>query len=182
MQPHEHWCGIGEGISIHVPNTQELTRTQHNYMLIQTPTQLLLILIPLMVGFHLFFVCLIFSCNFSVFLYYFKFSPSILHLCPLSGISSSSLCFENGSFLHYLRHTSASVSSASFPLSSLAFHFLTFSSSISIAHVRFSVFCFYIFSLFLGTFCVFCFYFVYIQNVASVALLYLIEIGSLFDF
>lgn len=60
----------------------------------------------------------------------------------------------------------------------LAFHFLTFSASISIAHVRFSVFCFYIFSLFLGTFCVFCFYFVYIQNVASVALLYLIEIGS----
>lgn len=39
-------------------------------------------------------------------------------------------------------------------LNPLVFHFLTFS-SISIAHVRFSVFCFYIFSLFLGTFCVF---------------------------
>lgn len=145
MQPHEHWCGIGEGISIHVPNTQELTRTQHNYMLIQTPTQLLLILIPLMVGFHLFFVCLIFSCNFSVFLYYFKFSPSILHLCPLSGISSSLLCFENGSFLHYLRHTSSSVSSASFPLSS---------SCVSLSYL----FCFHIYRS--RTF--FCFLFLYI--------------------
>lgn len=91
------------------------------------------------------FCCLIFSCNFSVFLYDFKFSPSILLFRPLSGISSSSLCFENGSFLHYLRHTSSSVSSASFPLSS---------SCVSLSYL----FCFHIYRS--RTF--FCFLFLYI--------------------
>lgn len=150
-------------------------------MLIQTPTQLLLILIPLMVGFHLFFVCLIFSCNFSVFLYYFKFSPSIMHFCPLSGISTPPLRYvskmvEFSSLL--VSHLLLSLF-CWFSSTLLCFTFLPFLPYLSLTYV-FLFFVFIYFHFFWVLFVFFCFYFVYIQNVASVALLYLIEIGSLF--